>query len=336
MKSTDKGIIDKNVRIRWVITILLLITIGKGIGAAIGAFLDISNQIVLFFLEIFCTVIILAFICFRYSVYDIENVTNIKALLIKNSLKKALEREEFIIYYQPQVDIETKQIIKCEALLRWNHPKMGIVPPKDFIPIAEKTGLIVSIGEWVLREASKQLKIWHSMGFKDLRLSVNISARQFQEPNLVDTISDILDSTGLEHNFLELEITENSAMQDIKLAMKTVKQLKTMGIKIAIDDFGTGFSSLNYIREFLADILKIDKSFVWNVTRDINDAALTAAIIQMAKTLNMGVVAEGVETKEQLDFLYSKGCKQIQGYLISPPVEPQAFVQLLSQGIPKE
>lgn len=333
MKNRYNDIIIKDNRKIGAITILLLIILAKITGIIVGVLLNISNEIISYLLDIFLTAVFFLVAHYKFPIAKIEGISNIEELKIKRELRKALKKNEFIIHYQPQVDIETKKIIRCEALLRWNHPKMGIIPPQDFIPLAEKTGLIIPIGKWVLREASKQLKKWHKIGFNELKLSVNISACQFQDPYLAETISDILNDIGLDPKFLELEITESNIMQNTELATETIKKLKSMGIKIAIDDFGAGFSSLSYIRKFFADIVKIDKSFVWNVTHNSSDAALTAAIIHMANILNISVVAEGVETKEQLDFLYSNGCKQIQGYIISPPIAPSAFEQLLSQEI---
>jgi len=332
MNFIYNGAASRADKIKGIITILLLVTAGKVAGLMFSVIFNVSNCFVLCVIDIFFIVLYLL-VYFSLLSIDIENMTSVKAFIMKNELKRALERGEFVIYYQPQVDIEAKRIIGCEALLRWNHPRLGMIAPADFIPLAERTGLIIPIGKWVLKEASKQLKTWHNMGFKELKLSVNISACQFQESDLAETIQAILNAVDLEPNFLELEITENSIMLDTKLAMETVRRLKEIGIKIAIDDFGTGFSSLSYIRQFLADILKIDKSFVWNVTSNSYDAVMITAIIRMANTLRMRVVAEGVETKEQLDFLYSNGCKQIQGYLISPPVKPQEFEKLLMQGI---
>lgn len=335
MKDKYNCTINKGNKKIGAVVILLLIILAKVTGTIVGNLLDISNRIILYLLDIFFTAIFLIVAHFKLPKTKMEAISNIKELKIRRDLKKALKKDEFIIHYQPQVDIETKKIIRCEALLRWNHPKMGIIPPMDFIPLAEKTGLIIPIGKWVIKNASKQLKEWHKIGFDDLKLSVNISACQFQDPFLAEAISDILKASGLEPKFLELEITENNIMQNTELAIETIKKLKNMGIKIAIDDFGAGFSSLSYIRKFFADIVKIDKSFVWNVTHSSSDAALTAAIIHMANVLNISVVAEGVETEEQLDFLYSNGCKQIQGYLISPPVTPGTFEQLLSREILK-
>lgn len=317
------------------INILMLATLAKIASIIVRAFFKTSNRFILFLLDVFITAVFFLIAYFKNPIIKVENIFNVKELKLKRELKKALKKEEFTIYYQPQVDVETNKIIRCEALLRWKHPKKGIIPPMDFIPLAEKTGLIIPIGEWVLKNASKQLKEWHNMGFNELKLSVNISTCQFQDPNLAEKILDILDANGLDPKFLDLEITENSVMQNTELAIETIKKLKNTGIKIAIDDFGSGYSSLNYIRKFFADIIKIDKSFVWNVTRNPSDATLTTAIINMANALNIAVVAEGVENEEQLDFLYSNGCKQIQGYLISPPVAPKTFEQLLSRGISK-
>ncbi|RNB89965.1 EAL domain-containing protein [Brevibacillus fluminis] len=236
-------------------------------------------------------------------------------------LRKALERGEFVLHYQPQADVKARRITGVESLIRWHNAKEGMIAPDKFIPLAEETGLIVAIGEWVLRTACKQNMKWQEMGLPPMVISVNLSVRQFFQPDLIEMISAILVETGLEPEYLELEITE-SMMMNMDSAEQILHQLKAIGVKIAIDDFGMGYSSLNYLKRLPTDHLKIDQSFVRDISNTSNDQDIVATIIAMGHTLKKKVIAEGVETKEQLQFLQEKQCDEIQGYYISKPVDP--------------
>jgi len=218
-----------------------------------------------------------------------------------------------------------------EALLRWNHPQKGMIPPGDFIPLAEETGLIERIGEWVLKTACMQNKKWQDAGYPPVQLSVNMSARQFRRKNLAENIATILEKTGLGPEFLNIEITESIIMQDVDATIDKLRQLNEMGVSLSIDDFGTGYSSLNYLKLFKIDNLKIDRSFVFNITSHSCDAAIANTIIQLAHSLNLKVVAEGVETEEQLEVLKQHGCDLVQGFLFSRPLAAEDFVLLFDQ-----
>ncbi len=252
-----------------------------------------------------------------------------QALLLELELRQALTGGEFQVYYQPKVNLKTGEIDGAEALVRWNHPERGSVSPADFIPLAEKTGFIVPLGEWVLRTACAQGYVWQAAGFSPLRIAVNLSGHQFNQPRLSRLVVDILKETGLDPSYLELEITESALMQNPKAAIAMLSKLKSLGLQISIDDFGTGYSSLSYLRQFPFDILKIDRSFVCQLTKDAKNAAITTAILQMARSLNLKVVAEGVETEAELAFFQGQ-CDEIQGYWFSPPVSAEAFEELLS------
>lgn len=250
---------------------------------------------------------------------------------MENSLRHALEREEFTVYYQPQVHTGTGRITGAEALVRWQHPEQGLVYPADFIPLAEETGLIVPIGEWVLRSACAQNKAWQDAGLPPVRVTVNISAYQFRQQNLVETVARALGETGMDPQWLELEITESAAMEDVDFTITVLRELSAMGIQLAIDDFGTGYSSLYYLKRFPIHTLKIDRYFVRDVLNDPEDAALVSTIIVLAQNLRLKVIAEGVETKEQLHFLKEHRCAEMQGYLFSKPVPAGEFETLLNQ-----
>ena len=259
---------------------------------------------------------------------------NIKAnqlLSTENSLRKALARGEFILHYQPQVDIESGCIVGLEALIRWNSAEQGIVPPFSFIPIAEETGLILPIGEWVLRTACVQNKAWQEQGYPHLRMSVNISARQFRELKFVELVEGILKETGLDAQWLEIEITESIAMENSNASVEMLSRLKNLGVQISIDDFGTGFSSLNYLRRMPIDTLKIDQSFIQDISSGENGEEVVTAIIQLAKSLRLKVIAEGVETNTQWSFLKEKRCDEMQGFLFSKAVPPQEVEKLFGQ-----
>ena len=253
------------------------------------------------------------------------------ALSLEAKLRRALEREEFLLLYQPQVNIETGGIVAVEALIRWSSPELGIVSPIHFIPLAEESGLIVPIGEWVLKTACNQNKAWQLGGLPQIVISVNLSARQFRQNDLVESIAKILQESQLDARFLELEITESMAMHRADETKVALARLSESGIRLAIDDFGTGYSSLSYLKRFPIHKLKIDKSFIRDITTDPDDAAIVSAIIAMSRSLKRQVIAEGVETQEQLEFLDKLGCDEYQGYLFSKPVDADAIAGLLSR-----
>jgi len=249
-------------------------------------------------------------------------------LSLENALHQALERQEFVLHYQPQLDLRTQKLIGAETLIRWDRPGKGILRPGEFIDVAEESQLIVPIGDWVLETACRQARVWHSTE-SALKIAVNVSARQFQQPNVVSVIREALDRSGLDPHFHEVEITETTAMQNPTLTADILLDLKKMGISIAIDDFGVGHSSLNYLKRFPIDVVKIDSSFVKDIPRGGIDAAIVCAVIAMAKALNIRVLAEGVETDEQLNFLREHGCYEFQGYLLSRPLPVDAFTEMI-------
>jgi diguanylate cyclase len=251
--------------------------------------------------------------------------------LIASDLSRAIERSEFQVYYQPQVDLNTGYITGIEALLRWHHPQRGMISPKTFIPIAEDLGLITPLGAWVLYTACAQVKRWHEQYGIPIKLSVNLSMRQFQHGNLVDTVAQVLQDTGLDPRLLILELTESSLMEQVNTTIATLQQLKLLGLEISIDDFGTGYSSLTYLSKLPIDSLKIDQTFVSQLTINDNAAVISNAIIAMAQQLRLNVVAEGVENQRQLDFLHDSGCRSVQGYFYSPPLNGLDFQSLLGQ-----
>ncbi|NLG16038.1 MAG: EAL domain-containing protein [Fibrobacter sp.] len=259
------------------------------------------------------------------------NAKAFEQLTLEHNLRKALKNNELMVYYQPQLDLATEKIIGAEALLRWKHPDLGMISPAQFIPIAEESGLILPIGEWVLRTACKQAKTWLDTQNKKIVISVNLSARQFQQQDLVSTVNKVLQETGLPPRYLELEITESLGMKNPELTLRTLRELKSMGMHISIDDFGTGYSSLSYLKRFPIDTLKVDRSFVMDIQTDANDAAIVLAIIALAHSLKLKVIAEGVESREQSQFLLEHGCEMVQGFLFSPPVTPEEFEKLIAK-----
>lgn len=261
------------------------------------------------------------------------NETATTRLRIENNLHKALDRREFQLYYQPQMDLHSDEIVGMEALIRWMQPEMGIIMPTDFISIAEENGLIIPITEWVLNTACQQNKMWHQAGFDTMRVSVNISPQLFKGGNLPDMVANALDTVGLESRFLELEITESVMVYNFEATMRQLQQLKEMGVFISIDDFGTGYSSFNYLKMLPIDAVKIDRSFIHELLDKTEDAAIIRAIIATAHTLNLRVVAEGVETADQLAFLTSNGCDESQGYLVSKPVPAFSATKYLHEKI---
>jgi diguanylate cyclase (GGDEF)-like protein len=257
------------------------------------------------------------------------NANSMERLTLESSLRRALERHELLLHYQPRIDVRSGRITSVEALVRWQHPELGLVMPGKFIQLAEETGLIVPIGEWVLDTACSQYRVWERHGLAQTRVSVNLSPRQFMRGDLTNTIARILDQTGCNPAFLELEITEGMVMHNPENTVALIQRLKDMGIHIAIDDFGTGYSSLAYLKRFPIDCLKIDRSFVTDIPGDAGDVAITLAIISMAHSLGIKVTAEGVETKEQLDFLRQHGCDEAQGYYFSKPLPLAQAITLL-------
>jgi predicted signal transduction protein with EAL and GGDEF domain len=258
------------------------------------------------------------------------NMQAFDQLVLANHLYKASERGEFGLHYQPQVNLQTNQIVALEALIRWHHPQRGLISPSQFIAIAEETGQIHAIGEWVLRTACAQNRAWQMAGLPPVRVAVNLSARQFQHQNLARLIAQVLSDTELEPGYLEVEITESIAMQDIPRTISVLKELQEMGVSISIDDFGTGYSSLATLKQFPLHTLKIDREFIKDLTTSSKDAAVIQAIVALGHGLNLKVVAEGVETLEQWNFLQSIGCDAMQGYFFSSPLLPEALIQLVS------
>ncbi|MCP1441391.1 diguanylate cyclase (GGDEF)-like protein [Pseudomonas sp. GGS8] len=249
---------------------------------------------------------------------------------IESGIRQALERNEFVLHYQPKLDLGTGKVVGAEALIRWQKPGQGWIYPTDFIGVAEDSGLIVPLSKWVLAQACRQARTWQANGLPNLCMSVNVSAIDFRQRDFVDVIEQILQQTGMDPALLELEITEGVLMQNVDSTMVALSRLKALGVRLAIDDFGTGYSSLSYLQRFPIDVLKIDQSFIRGLGRDSNDAALVSAIISLGKSLNLTVIAEGVETLEQLDFLKALHCEEGQGYYFSKAVEPDAFVQYLT------
>ena len=251
-------------------------------------------------------------------------------LTLEQSLRDALKNRELVVYYQPRIDIETRKILGMEALVRWIHPQFGLVSPGQFIPLAEETGLIVPIGEWILRESCRQNAAWRAMGLPNIRVSVNLSPIQFRKADLHETVYDALDDVGLAADGLELEVTESLLMNDPAETAAILGKLKSRGIHISIDDFGTGYSSLSYLKRFPINALKIDRSFITDVTSNPDDAAIATAIILMGHSLKLSVVAEGVETENQLAFLKVLQCNEVQGFLFSPPVPADKAQEMLA------
>ncbi|HTH44259.1 MAG TPA: EAL domain-containing protein [Oxalicibacterium sp.] len=260
------------------------------------------------------------------------NEKALERLRFEGDLRNALEREEFVLHYQPQIDLLTGEIVGAEALIRWQHPELGMVSPARFIGLAEETGLIVPIGAWVIRSACMQNKAWQLKGVGPLRISVNLSARQFAHNDLVESIALALDEAQLAPEYLEIELTESLVMADVERAIGVLRELKALGVQLSIDDFGTGYSSLSYLKRFPIDVLKIDRSFVNDITIDSDDAAIVATIISLAHSLRLQVIAEGVETEAQLAYLRQHDCDQMQGYFFSPPLNAEAFAHMREEG----
>jgi len=271
----------------------------------------------------------------NYQFYSAEMSSKaLEKLTLETDLRYALSRNEFILYYQPQINLQSGELKGCEALLRWQHPKFGMLSPSEFIPLLEDTGMIISVGEWVLREACKQCKQWQQEGIAPFPIAVNLSARQFSDANLADSISNILMDVDFDPSLLQLEITENVVMQNAVDTIKILNQLKSLGVELAVDDFGTGYSSLSYLKRFPIDVLKIDRSFVRDITTDPDDASIVSTVISLAHSLNLTVIAEGVETEAQARFLADRSCDTTQGYLYSKPVPANEIKSFLNTKLP--
>ncbi len=256
---------------------------------------------------------------YRFYTADM-NAKAVEHLIMESSMRHALDRNEFELHYQPQVDLHSRELTGFEALLRWRHPELGLLYPNQFMPLAEDTGLIVSIGEWALNHACADLAAWNRQGLPNVRVAVNLSGRQFREEKLVDTVANALRASGLDSNLLEIEITESYLLEDIESAISTLDRLNELGIEISMDDFGTGYSSLSFLKRFPVDSVKIDQSFVRDISTDPDDATIAEAIIVLAKSLRLRVMAEGVENDDQLYFLRTRGCDQGQGFIFSGPI----------------
>jgi diguanylate cyclase (GGDEF)-like protein len=267
---------------------------------------------------------------FRFYAAEMSRI-NDDQLTLENELREALDRNELELHFQPKVDISTGRIRSAEALIRWRHPTRGMVAPNTFIPLAEETGLILPIGEWVLRQACRQMREWLDSGMTPVRIAVNLSAKQFHDADLASVVRSALTDAKLEPGYIELELTESALMNNPEESAATLQSLSAMGVHISIDDFGTGYSSLSYLRRFPLDKLKIDRSFIRDLMTNGDDACIVRAIISLAHSLRLRVVAEGVETLQQLEFLRELGCDQYQGFFCSPAVPPEAFVRLITR-----
>jgi diguanylate cyclase (GGDEF)-like protein/PAS domain S-box-containing protein len=266
---------------------------------------------------------------YQMSTRELSRATQ-ERMTVESGLHLALEAGEFGLLYQPQIDVETMEVVGMEALLRWRHPQRGVILPEEFIHVAEERGLILPIGDWVLRQACLDARRFHDRGMPYFRVAVNLSARQFRDPSLASTVESALRDSGIPAATLELEITESMAMENVQLTMSTLEQFRRSGVTIAIDDFGTGHSSLSYLKRFPIDALKIDRSFVTDLPDMFEDAAIVSSVIQLANGLGMRVVAEGVETSEQLEFLKAAGCREVQGFYFSYPAPIEELLSLTS------
>ena len=265
-----------------------------------------------------------------YKFYSVEmTMTDLRRLSLETQLRKAIERNELTLHYQPQAEIRSGVIFGAEALLRWQHPELGVIAPSEFIPLAEETGLIVPLGEWVLHTACAQNRAWQEAGLPALRMAVNLSSRQFRQGNLADIVLAALEAAHLDSRWLELELTESVLLQDTQTTASILNELSRIGVHLSIDDFGTGYSSLSYLKRFTIDMLKIDQSFVRDITTDPDDTEIVSAIIAMSHSLGIKAIAEGVESDAQLSFLCQKGCDAIQGYCLSRPLPADEFENFL-------
>ncbi|UFS70357.1 EAL domain-containing protein [Geomonas sp. RF6] len=273
----------------------------------------------------------------RYHLFNQSmNEQSRRRLSLETGVRAALQKEEFFLQYQPNVDVKSGRVVSIEALLRWQHPELGLVPPREFIPLAEESGMIAAVTEWVVRKACTQNKKWQDGGFPPMRVAVNISPRQFQSMHFAQMVQEILSETGLDPHWLELEVTEGVMLQDVETTDATMRRLNDIGVQITIDNFGTGFTSFSYIRKLPIRTVKIDRSLVSDVTVDTDDAAVATAVITMAHTLGLNVVAQGVEAQDQLAFLSSHDCPGMQGYLFTEPLMPEEVSRLLASDSWKE
>jgi EAL domain-containing protein (putative c-di-GMP-specific phosphodiesterase class I) len=268
----------------------------------------------------------------RFQFYNPDiNDRSLERMHLETRLARAVERGELTVLYQPQVDIPTGRIVCAEALVRWNHPDLGMIGPERFIPLAEETGLIAAIDAWVLSSVCRQARTWIDAGVPALCLTVNVSARFFENPDLVGTITRTVQRSGLSPRHLDLEITESTAMSNVERTAVRLRELSDMGIHVSIDDFGTGYSSLNYLKRLPIQRIKIDRSFVQDIATDPDDRTIISAVTAMAHSMKMKVLAEGVETEEQLAFLRTTGCDEMQGFLFSRPVPADEFAEMLAR-----
>jgi EAL domain-containing protein (putative c-di-GMP-specific phosphodiesterase class I) len=261
---------------------------------------------------------------------DCPDINSTENLFLESELRWAIERSELEIYYQPQINMRTGCIVGAEALMRWNHPEKGMIPPSTFIPMAEESGQILQMGEWILQKACMSMKQWNNESEVQCRIAVNLSGYQFNRPDLIERLTAIFRKASIDPRILELEITESVLIQQPANALKRMKELKDLGVHICLDDFGTGYSSFAYLKQFPFDALKIDRSFIANVHDDPKSSAIVTAIIQMAHSMNTKIIAEGVETMYEYEFLKQHGCEEVQGYLFSPPVPENKFCELMN------
>ena len=273
----------------------------------------------------------------NYQFYrESMNITTLERLDLENKLRRALDKKEFVLYYQPQLDTKTRKITGVEALVRWKHPEKGTMLPMRFIPAAEETGLIIPIGEWILRTACKQNKVWQLAGLPPVRVTVNISSVQFSQKSFVKMVDRVLRESGLDPRYLELELTETILMQTTDTAVTTLKELKSLGVRLSIDDFGTGYCSLNYLKSFPIDTLKIDQSFIRDLNVNQEDKAIIHAIIALGHSLNLHVIAEGVETVQQFEYLSEKDSDAVQGFLFSKPLPNDQFREFFDKSVQRK
>ena len=274
----------------------------------------------------------------RYEIFDSKmHLRNINLLKVETDMRRAIERGEFRAHYQPIIALDTGEILEFESLIRWEHPERGMIPPNDFIGIAEETGLIIPIGRWILEESCRQLKEWQNLNTPhQLSVSVNLSAKQLMHPSLISQVKEVLQKTGLDSQFLKLEVTETTVMEHSETALKVLSQLRELGVRLSTDDFGTGFSSLSYLHRFPFDRLKIDRSFINKMDQDTKSGEIVRTILMLAQNLNIETVAEGIETQQQLSQLQELGCNFGQGFLFSKPVAAPEAENLIKNGLPPE
>ncbi len=296
-----------------------------------------SNLATLLVLSVLFSVLMMAFlrvIIIKHLEHFDHNVTNLEAhedIQLETALRKAINNHEFVLYYQPKINLQNGTISAVEALIRWESPELGMISPSIFIPLAEETGLIMQIGEWALREACKANKSWQNLGYRPISVAVNLSPKQFRHQDLSQLIATVLSETGLEAKYLELEITETAVMDNVEAAVSKLHEIHKMGVSIAVDDFGTGYTSISYLKQFPINVIKIDQSFVKGIPQNQDDVAITSAVIALAHNLGIKVVAEGVETAEQLQCLADHQCDWVQGYFLSKPLSEKKMIKQLAE-----